>query len=120
VAVVCVSLSLLLQSLAPPGYMAGSVENGWPVILCPEGLPSGFMGHDGHAHHHDAAGAAEDVSLDGHCPLGSVLDATASLAVPPYGAGQPLPVTPSFLYAAPLVPKPVSTHPTRAPPARAW
>ena len=79
-AVFCVSVALLLQSLAPPGYMAGSIDAGWPVILCPEGLPAGFLAHGEHGHHHDETGGGEDVSIDGHCPLGSVLDASTSLA----------------------------------------
>ena len=77
-ALCAVSLALLLQCLAPPGYMAGSLEDGWPVVLCPEGLPAGFLG--GHAHHHHhAEQSGDDLSLDGYCPLGGMLDASASL-----------------------------------------
>mgnify|MGYP001815936635 CR=1 FL=1 len=79
-ALCAVSLALLLQCLAPPGYMAGSLEDGWPVVLCPEGLPQGFLG--GHGHHHHAEASAEDVSLDGYCPLGGMLDASVSLQAP--------------------------------------
>lgn len=77
------ALALVLQSLAPPGYMAGSIEDGWPVVLCPEGLPAGFLGHSHHHHEHDhgqgAKDARPDVGLDGHCPLGGMLDASAVL-----------------------------------------
>jgi len=73
-AVIC--LTLMLQSLAPPGYMAGSLEDGWPVVLCPDGLPADFLDHH---HHHDATGSGHDVSLDGHCPLGGVLDGAVAL-----------------------------------------
>ena len=75
-----VSLVLLLQSLAPPGYMAGSVKNGWPVVLCPEGLPAGFFGHAQHHHNQEESGS-HDQSLGAHCPLGSVLDASATFSI---------------------------------------
>ena len=53
VALCAVSLALLLQCLAPPGYMAGSLDDGWPVVLCPEGLPAGFLGgHEARTHVH--------------------------------------------------------------------
>lgn len=34
---------LLLHSLAPGGYMPASIATGWPVMLCPDGLPDGFL-----------------------------------------------------------------------------
>lgn len=78
-ALACVSLALLLQCIAPPGYMAGSLDNGWPVVLCPEGLPAGFLEHE-HHHHDEGPGAgASDLSLDGHCPLGSVFGESAAV-----------------------------------------
>ena len=87
VAVLAFAFALVLQSLAPPGYMAGSLEDGWPVVLCPEGLPVGFLGlshshhhhHHGEGHGHDNAGkdARPDLGLDGHCPLGGMLDVSA-------------------------------------------
>lgn len=114
---ILVSLALLLQSLAPPGYMAGSLSDGWPVVLCPEGLPAGYLGHVGHGHHHDEEAGGKDLSLDGHCPLGSILDASALLSVSSVslGSASPLPVTAS--YSAPVSSRPVSIHPARAPPA---
>ncbi len=78
-AVAAFAFALVLQSLAPPGYMAGSIEDGWPVVLCPEGLPSAFLGHAHHHHEHKKADVRPDMSLDGHCPLGGMLDATAEL-----------------------------------------
>lgn len=112
-----VSLALLLQSLAPPGYMAGSLTDGWPVMLCPEGLPAGFLGHGGHGHHHEEAQGGKDLSLDGHCPLGSVLDASAVLAASPAAAGPVVPFPVAGRYLAPVSTRPVSAHPARAPPA---
>lgn len=117
VAVICVSLALLLQSLAPPGYMAGSLDGGWPVVLCPEGLPAGFLAHGEHAHHHETAGAGEDVSLDGHCPLGSVMDTTAGVAALPSEHRLPEPGSRTDAYAAPARLWPLLSPPSRAPPA---
>jgi hypothetical protein len=114
-AFVCAALALLLQSLAPPGYMAGSIEGGWPVVLCPEGLPPGFLGHDAH-HHHDDSDGTGDLSLDGYCPLGSVLDASLAMLLPMLQAASQTvdePVTRDF---TPLLLTPRPTHPSRAPP----
>ena len=84
-----VSLALLLQALAPPGYMAGSVENGWPVALCPEGLPSGFLDQGHHHGHHQGDDKAESVSLEGYCPLGGVLDASVPVLAASVNASTP-------------------------------
>ena len=115
-AFVCATLALLLQSLAPPGYMAGSIEGGWPVVLCPEGLPPGFLGHDAHHHHHDDADGAGDLSLDGYCPLGSVLDASLALLLPMLPVAAQTAGGPSTRDFTPLLSKPRPNHPTRAPP----
>jgi len=112
-----VSLALLLQSLAPPGYMAGSVDAGWPVVLCPEGLPAGFLPHDAHGHHHEQADGGRDLSLGGHCPLGSVMDASAGIASAPADAGASSPVLAARRYPAPALAARSLTHPARAPPA---
>lgn len=114
-ALVAVSLALLLQCLAPPGYMAGSLDNGWPVVLCPEGLPTGFLGDH---HHHHEEGTGEDVSLGGYCPLGGILDVstalpTLNLAIDPIrfaASGVPQHAAPSR--------RRVEAHPARAPPTR--
>ena len=114
---ILVSLALLLQSLAPPGYMAGSLSEGWPVVLCPEGLPAGYLGHVGHGHHHDEEAGGKDLSLDGHCPLGSVLDASALLAATSVSLGSAAPLLVAASYSDPVSTRPVATHPARAPPA---
>jgi hypothetical protein len=117
VALAAVSLALLLQALAPPGYMAGSLDDGWPVVLCPEGLPSGFLGQHGHHHHQETSG--EDMSLDGHCPLGGVLDASVSLTALNLDAGQTIYATSLSFYRPPAAQRRVESHPARAPPAQA-
>lgn len=114
-ALVAVSLALLLQSLAPPGYMAGSLDDGWPVVLCPEGLPPGFLGHQGHHHHEQAAG--EDLSLDGHCPLGGMLDAATALQAPAPDTDQAGYAAFRTLYRSPAPSRQLEGHPARAPPA---
>jgi hypothetical protein len=98
-AVVLAMAVLALQALSPPGYMPGSLAGGWPVVLCPEGLPTGWL-HDlapaeTHAHHAAAAqpdslpaphdtdhDAGMQLDMLAYCPLGSVLDGTV-LAVRP-------------------------------------
>ena len=115
-AFVAVSCALLLQCLAPPGYMAGSLESGWPVVLCPEGLPAGFLGH--HAHHQHDEATGEDLSLDGHCPLGGVLDASAELQALILGTIPHPFVTPRGYYRSATLSRRPDTHPTRAPPSQ--
>jgi hypothetical protein len=119
--------AVLLQALAPPGYMAGPLENGWPVVVCPEGMPAGFMpgfdsgGHDSHQQHdhgdHDNKSAT---ATDGSCLLAGVLDGSL---LP--DAGEWLPAT----HRTPLRPRaavgpaPVTRlytpHQSRAPPVSA-
>ena len=115
-ALAAVSLALLLQCLAPPGYMAGSLDDGWPVVLCPEGLPSGFLSQHGHHHHHQQT-SGEDMSLDGHCPLGGVLDASVSLAAPELAAGQTAQATQLSLYRPPAAQRRTESQSARAPPS---
>ena len=114
--VLAVSLVLVLQSLAPPGYMAGSLNDGWPVVLCPKGLPDAFLGHAAH-HHHEMAPGAEDLPLDGHCPLGSVFDESAvnsvAAAADSAAFGR---VDFSSIYQPPPGQRPFRAHLTRAPP----
>ncbi len=120
-AVLCAALTaLLLQSLAPPGYMHGSIESGWPVMLCPEGLPAGFLasvhGHHEHHLHHDDSSTRE-AGLSEHCPLGGVLDHAAP-ALPATVNADVAVTQPSSVshYTAPrLAPRLRANH-TRAPP----
>jgi len=113
--------ALMLQGLAPPGYMPGSLSSGWPVMLCPEGLPKGFLsgGHHHHGHHQAAGGAADhDPGLGEHCPLGGMLDGAAlsSLAITA-DHGPLLALDRPALYAAPALARGNPAHPSRAPPA---
>jgi hypothetical protein len=82
--VLTVSLALFLQILTPAGFMAGSIDDGWPVVLCPEGLPAGFLanGHDSDdAHHHHATdGATEGSAVDSACLFGSALDGSVAVS----------------------------------------
>jgi hypothetical protein len=114
------ALALVLQSLAPPGYMPGSISSGWPVILCPEGLPPGFLGHV-HGHHQGASGKHKaDMGLDGHCPLGSILGTVALAATMALPAGQRLAARYGrWSYNAPNLVPLTRNHPSRAPPALA-
>ena len=75
---------LLAGSLAPPGYMPGSIASGWLVVLCPEGLPAGFLEGHTHQHHHDStqAGGAGDIDAHTYCPLGSALDKPVATSAP--------------------------------------
>jgi len=119
--------ALLLQGLAPPGYMPGSLASGWPVVLCPEGLPKGFLGgghhhghHQGHhpAHHQGSGhGADHDPGLGEHCPLGGMLDGAALSSTAVVGGDGPLFAgDPSDGYLAPALARRTSAHRTRAPP----
>ncbi len=112
-ALAAVSLALLLQCLAPPGYMAGSLDDGWPVVLCPEGLPAGFLGHHGHHHGEESA---EDLSLDGYCPLGGMLDTTTAVQAVALADGSAAGLSFQTRYRAPLPTRRVHAHPARAPP----
>jgi hypothetical protein len=70
--------ALCVRALVPAGYMVGSAADGWPVVLCPEGLPAGFLtvsaprasadDAPGMSHHHGAAAADEPAA---HAPPGS-------------------------------------------------
>lgn len=120
--------ALLLQSLAPPGYMHGSVDRGWPVVLCPEGLPNGFLGgaHGHHEHHLDAhldphldhAGAGtHDPGLGEHCPLGGMLDHAAPSLPAGFDADRSVArLAPSTRYTAPRLASRARANRTRAPP----
>ncbi len=125
------SLALVLQCLTPPGYMAGSLDEGWPVILCPDGLPADFLrtvirsgsslrADSGFHHHHDQdelGRADHDQPLDGHCPLGGVLDGSSVAA-----AVERIPAEPTrglfgcSNYDEPLVLAGFSRQLSRAPP----
>jgi hypothetical protein len=117
-AILAAALALLLQSLAPPGYMAGRLSDGWPVLLCPEGLPVGFL-----RRHHDHGESTEspmrgDRSLGGYCPLGGMLDGSIAVVLPGVTAASQA-AKPVLLahYPAPRVPSRFPAHRSRAPPS---
>jgi len=106
--------ALLMQCLAPAGYMAGSLDDGWPVVLCPEGLPSGFVAH---RHHDESAKHAHDWSFSGHCALGGVLDVFSVESYALRYPTVPLPVGSFAPYQKSSGgQRPIKIHPARAPP----
>lgn len=120
-------LLLVVQGMMPAGYMPASAESGWLVMLCPEGLPEGFLGASSH-HHHALHGAAArhadggpaqhgEGSHDSYCPLGHAVGtpAIAELAL----AAPAVPVLAGF-HVAPerdlVLPAARPTTQPRAPP----
>jgi hypothetical protein len=79
---VTLSILLLAQGAMPAGYMPSAVDSGWPVMLCPEGLPENFLSGTPHQHHDHGQHLESDSedALSGHqsdkdyCPLGSAFD----------------------------------------------
>ena len=75
-----VCLALAVQSLFPAGYMPASLADGWPVMLCPDGLPPDFLPTSGHHHgaHHDHGDeAGGDPRASDDCALGKALQGQA-------------------------------------------
>lgn len=86
---VLLGLVLLVRGLVVPGYMPGSLAAGWPVQLCPDGLPAAFVADQpaGHAHHGPDRGQDNNhprAEID-HCALGNAL----SSVVMPAGVALP-------------------------------
>lgn len=86
-----VALLVLIQSIYPSGFMPGSISDGSFITLCPEGLPTAFIGghQDNHAHHrahdlsHDLSheeSAQQPAPID-NCELVSALDQPCHLLV---------------------------------------
>lgn len=66
-------LALAARALIPLGYMPGNLLEGEFMVLCPTGMPEGFLVAEGH-HHHDAHGDADGmVDADRACPIGTSL-----------------------------------------------
>lgn len=111
-------VALCVRALVPDGFMFGSFANGWPVVLCPDGLPAGYLAQlpgaaaqaahrpGAHApappergHHADAAASGGHTDAGGHadpgvavaqhCAWGAVLDKVA--LAPAQHASGPLP-----------------------------
>lgn len=79
------ALTLLLRTLVPAGYMPAPLTNGWPVQICPDGLPlaavEALLGqaHD-HHHHGGHADAGNDTAMPEQCELGAGFAASAAVA----------------------------------------
>ncbi|MEM7500812.1 MAG: DUF2946 family protein [Pseudomonadota bacterium] len=72
-------LALAMRALIPLGYMPGNVLAGEFMVLCPTGLPAGFLVDEEHQHHdHHDRGM---VDADRACPIGTSLKYAA--AAPP-------------------------------------
>ncbi len=106
------SLVLVVQGAMPAGYMPASIDSGWPVMLCPDGLPQGFLlddnaaaPHANHAAHsvdhtrHSLHSQPEDATAHNHeadaepdyCPLGNALIVATIAAAPGVAEDAPQP-----------------------------
>ena len=77
--------ALCLQSLFPSGYMPADVSTGWVAMICPDGLPTGFVrslqGDQQHHHHHHHHGAENEPAASmADCQLGGAIDQPVSVA----------------------------------------
>jgi hypothetical protein len=56
VPLVVLAVAGLLRLLVPAGYMPAPLSSGWPVQICPSGLPDSaiqaLLGQSQHSHHH--------------------------------------------------------------------
>ena len=69
--------ALALAASVAAHRMPGSLStDGWLVALCPEGLPSTFLGDHGH-HHHDSAAVEATSASQSACPLAAMLEVPA-------------------------------------------
>lgn len=100
------AMALLLRTVVPAGYMPAPLTSGWPVQICPDGLPVGAIAAllgQAHAHHHHGHSASSDdpAALPEQCELGAGFAASAavsgvSLQTPgqfPLPLGLPIPST---------------------------
>lgn len=61
---------LILRAMIPLGYMPGNLVAGEFMVLCPSGVPAGFMQALSHRHHmHDES----SIDIDQVCPIGTAL-----------------------------------------------
>ena len=143
---IVLSALLLVQGAMPAGYMPASVDSGWPVMLCPEGLPEGFLSPMSgagpqalhHAHHipagHDSAHGptpsdlnasydhgqhdAAKHSASSYCPLGSAVSAAVITELADVEISERTPGIPRILaYAAPIITARYNHTSPRAPPS---
>ena len=68
------AIALMARVVVPSGFMPASVDSGWPLQLCSDGLTAemmaGLLGH--HHHHHEHSNDAPK-----QCELGTALTAEA-------------------------------------------
>lgn len=114
---ICTAYFALACRLAiPPGYMPASLEDGWPIKLCPAGLPDGLLSAEkgDHAQHQD--NGLDEESAPAYCPVGSLAELSALLG----DVFSTLAASQVQLYTTRLLEPPtVSTYPrfrSRAPP----
>ncbi len=72
---------LSLQVVVPPGFMPASVDDGWHLKWCPDGMSTELM-HAlfGHAHHHaDESVPYKQCDLSGLSADNDIPDAAATL-----------------------------------------
>jgi len=118
--ILALAATLLLRAMIPAGFMPAAIGAGFPLQVCPSGLPDGALarlagehaGHHHHAHHghHEADG--ENRSGDGghaysaeQCPIAHLIAAAAL----PVSAAPALPALP-----APAIVSPTPQHPAAA------
>jgi hypothetical protein len=110
--------ALLLRAAIPDGYMPAAAGSGLLFVLCPSGVPAGFMqalaGPDHHHHHSDNTESAYDA---GQCPIGHMLSSAMAFDDLSQPAVMPqLPkLTPTPLRV--LVSRTSADYRTRGPPA---
>lgn len=79
------ALTLLLRTLVPAGYMPAPLTSGWPVQICPDGLPlaavEALLGQaHGHHHHGGDPASGDDTAMPEQCELGAGFAASAAVA----------------------------------------
>ena len=68
--------TLMLRASIPDGYMPAPLAAGMPFVLCPSGVPAGFMAQltgAEHHHHHGSEGRADSSGDPSECPVGHML-----------------------------------------------
>ncbi len=101
--------TLLLRAMIPAGFMPAAIGAGFPLQVCPSGLPQGALArlagepaaHHHHIQHehHDAGGSGDG----GHaysaeqCPIAHLIAAAAL----PVSAGPAVPALPAAVIVAP-------------------
>lgn len=129
------AVTLLLRAMIPAGFMPAAIGGGFPLQVCPSGLPDGALArlageHGGHSHHGHHGHHANHANHGGHddgghaysaeqCPIAHLIAAAALPALA--GAALPAAASPAFPVLAPRPPAAVRVHHyrSRGPPAPA-